>query len=136
MTVLMGHVAITSMAAACVSQASADHSALRGCALTEPLAYTVNTAASVNANALSGEDLCSSVGTVFLILKNIFNVSYKPTNIVTLQTYVEWLALAMDGSGPIAKLVSLRLCISFKHEGLFLASNPCVIILNIQDIFI
>lgn len=75
-TALMGHAAITSMVAACVNQASGDPSALRGCALMEPSACTVNRAVSVTANTLSGEDWCSFpyfIDSVFLPLKNIFN---------------------------------------------------------------
>lgn len=52
-TALMVHAAITSMAAACVSRASGDPSALRGCVLMEPLACTVNRTACVTANTLS-----------------------------------------------------------------------------------
>lgn len=54
-TALMEHAAITSTAAAYVNRASGDHSALRGCALTEPSACIVNRAASVTSNTLSGE---------------------------------------------------------------------------------
>lgn len=55
-TALMVHDAITYTVAVCVSRASVDPSVHIGCAQMEPSACTVNRAASVTPNTLSGDN--------------------------------------------------------------------------------